>query len=164
MTRFITALLALLFSATLALAQEPVSLGPQADLIMVYKSSRKMVLFNNEIPLATYRIDLGFAPSGDKNQSGDGRTPEGTYYIDRRNPDSRFHLSLGLSYPNTEDIAEAAARGVDPGGDIFIHGGPRSFWQNFVQDWTAGCISVNNREIEQIWNMVPLGTPIVIVP
>lgn len=136
----------------------------QADLVMVYKSSRTMVLFNNREPLGTYRIKLGFSPDGDKGREGDGRTPEGTYYIDRRNANSAYHLSLGLSYPNAEDIAEAATRGVRPGGDIFIHGGPTKFWDRFKQDWTAGCISVTDQEIEEIWSMVPIGTPVIVVP
>ncbi|MEE9453333.1 MAG: L,D-transpeptidase family protein [Paracoccaceae bacterium] len=148
------------------LAQSTVANTPavQADLIMLYKSSRKLVLFNNRKPLGIYMVDLGSSPDGDKGRFGDGRTPEGTYFIDRRNANSAYHLSLGISYPNAEDRAEAAALGLNPGGDIFIHGGPTRFWDHFKQDWTAGCISVNNREIEEIWAMVPLGTPIVIVP
>lgn len=137
---------------------------PVADLIMVYKSSRRMVLFNNSVMIGDYQIELGGSPDGDKGQYGDGRTPEGTYFIDRRNPNSAFHLSLGISYPNADDVAEAEALGIDPGGDIFIHGGPTRFWDRFKGDWTAGCISVTNREIEEIWAMVPIGTPIVIVP
>lgn len=138
--------------------------APVADLIMVYKSSRRMVLFNNQQTIGDYRIELGFSPDGDKGRYGDGRTPEGTYYIDRRNPNSAYHLSLGISYPDATDVAVAEAQGIDPGGDIFIHGGPTRFWDRFKSDWTAGCISVTNREMEEIWAMVPLGTPIVIVP
>lgn len=137
---------------------------PYADLIMVYKSSHRMVLFNNSVPIGDYRIELGNSAVGDKGRYGDGRTPEGTYFIDRRNPNSAYHLSLGISYPNEEDIAEAEALGVDPGGDIFIHGGPTRFWDRFRGDWTAGCISVTNREMEEIWALVPTGTPIVILP
>jgi len=85
-----------------------------------------MYLMHGDQVLKSYRIDLGFAPEGDKKFEGDGRTPEGEYIIDRRNPESRFYLSLGISYPSEEDIAEARALGRDPGGDIFIHGGPRS--------------------------------------
>lgn len=136
-----------------------------ADLVVVYKSSRKLVLFNQLQPLKSYRVGLGWSPNGDKQREGDGRTPEGTYYIDRRNAESRYHLSLGISYPNAMDMAEAAARGVRPGGDIFIHGAPKSTWTKlFKKDWTAGCIAVSNREIEEIWSMVPNGTPIVIRP
>lgn len=138
---------------------------PTADLIVVYKSSRKLVLFRDRQPLKAYRVGLGWSPLGDKFREGDGRTPEGTYFIDRRNPESRYHLSLGISYPNHQDRAEAHARGVSPGGDIFIHGAPQKFWTSILKrDWTAGCIAVSNRDIEEIWSMVPTGTPIVIQP
>jgi murein L,D-transpeptidase YafK len=95
--------------------------------------------------------------------SGDGRTPEGRYYIDRRNPRSDFYLSLGVSYPNVVDIARARAMGVRPGGDIFIHGGPRRAADRRKKDWTAGCIAVSDKEIEEIWSMVPTGIPITIL-
>ncbi len=136
---------------------------PQADYIVLYKSSRKLVLFNNQVAFRTYKVRLGFSPNGDKAREGDGKTPEGLYYIDRRNENSAYHLSLGISYPNEQDIAEAEALGVSPGGDIFIHGGPIRFWDRFKRDWTAGCIAVSNRNIEEIWALVPLGTPIQIV-
>ncbi len=136
----------------------------QADMVVLYKSTRQLVLFRNKEALRIYRVDLGFAPVGDKSREGDGRTPEGTYFINRRNPNSAYHLSLGISYPNARDVAAARAQGVDPGGDIFIHGGPTRFLDRFKRDWTAGCISVSDAEIEEIWSMVPNGTPIVIVP
>lgn len=141
---------------------------PLVDLIVVFKSKRRMGLYQNRggkpALLQSYQVDLGFDPNGDKTRSGDGRTPEGTYFIDRRNENSAFHLSLGISYPNTVDFAEARARGEDPGGDIFIHGGPTRLRSRFKRDWTAGCIAVSNAEIEEIWKMVPLGTVIVIRP
>lgn len=141
---------------------------PQVDMVVVFKSKRRMGLYQNRDGkphlLRTYQVDLGFEPDGDKTRMGDGRTPEGTYYIDRRNENSRYHLSLGISYPNTIDVAEARARGESPGGDIFIHGGPRRFRNRFRRDWTAGCIAVTDNEIEEIWAMVPLGTVIVIRP
>lgn len=133
----------------------------QADLIMVYKDSRRLYLYRDEQLLRTYRIDLGWAPEGDKETEGDGRTPEGTYVINRRNPNSNFHLSLGISYPDPRQIALANLAGIDPGGEIFIHGGRG---RGRPRDWTAGCIAVNNRDIEEIWQMVPDGTPIVIRP
>lgn len=162
MTKLLSAFLVLIFMASTALAQT--APRPVADLIMLYKSSRKLVLFQNQIPIATYEVDLGSSPDGHKGRFGDGRTPEGTYYIDRFNRNSAYHLSLGISYPNADDIALAETMGIDPGGDIFIHGGPTRFWDRFKQDWTAGCVSVSNREIEEIATMVPLGIPIVIVP
>ena len=100
---------------------------------------------------------------GRKRFEGDGRMPEGSYVIDRRNPDSMFHLSIGISYPNAADTAYAAAQGQDPGGDIFVHGGPRRGIDPVgVRDWTAGCIAVTDREIEEIYAMVRDGTPIAI--
>ncbi len=111
--------------------------------------------------MRTYPIGLGFAPEGHKQFEGDGRTPEGSYAIDRRNPDSLFHLSIGISYPNEADIAFAEAQGRSPGKDIFIHGGPRRGIDPVnVRDWTAGCISVTDRQIEEIYAMVRDGTPI----
>jgi murein L,D-transpeptidase YafK len=93
-------------------------------------------------------------------QEGDGRTPEGAYRIDRRNPNSRFHLSLGISYPNARDVAYARENGLDPGGDIFIHGTPTQ-WSN-TPDWTWGCIAVTNEEMDEIFFMVETGTKIFI--
>lgn len=137
--------------------------GPEVTSIVVNKGSRSMFLLNDEDILESYRFELGFAPQGDKKIKGDGRTPEGTYFIDRRNPNSDFHLSVGISYPNAEDVAEALAMGMEPGGDIFIHGQPNlSRKRRQGPDWTAGCIAVKNREIEQIYAMVRIGTPITI--
>ena len=106
---------------------------------------------------------LGFAPVGHKTRSGDGRTPEGRYVIDRRNARSDYYLSLGVSYPNPVDVARARAMGTDPGGNIFIHGGPRRAAERRKQDWTAGCIAVTDAEIEEIWSLVPTGIPISIL-
>ena len=137
--------------------------GPEVTRIVVQKSVRRMHLLHNDTVLKSYAIDLGFEPRGDKYFEGDGRTPEGSYYIDRKNPESEFYLSLGISYPNERDIAEAAALGKEPGGDIFIHGasgkaGPRG------TDWTYGCIAVTNKEISEIYSMVREGTQIDIHP
>lgn len=137
--------------------------GPPVTSIVVNKGSRSLFLLHDEDVLESYRVALGFAPVGPKRIKGDGRTPEGTYVIDRRNPNSEFHLSVGISYPNEEDIARARAMGKSPGGDIFIHGQPnKSARRKKDGDWTAGCIAVKNREIEQIYAMVQLGTPITI--
>lgn len=136
------------------------------EFLVLFKSTRTLGLYRavdgKPVLLRSYGVDLGFSPRGDKGREGDGRTPEGTYFIDRRNPNSAYHLSLGISYPDVNDMAEARAQGLNPGGDIFIHGGPTSFRDRFKRDWTAGCISVTDREIEEIWAMVPLGTPIAI--
>lgn len=136
--------------------------GPEVTLVEVNKSSRELILWHHDEVLESYEMELGFAPEGDKAEEGDGRTPEGEYFIDRRNPNSEYYLSLGISYPNEEDIAAAEEAGVDPGGDIFIHGTPRAFRRS--DDWTAGCIAVSNREMRQIYAMVEDGTPIRINP
>lgn len=135
--------------------------GPEVTRVIVYKEDRRMYLLHKNRVLKSYRIALGFEPSGDKKVSGDGRTPEGDYYIDRRNPRSRFHLSLGISYPNRRDMYEARKLGKDPGGDIFIHGRGRGF-SFLIPDWTWGCIAVTDDEIEEIYAMVRDGTPISI--
>lgn len=138
--------------------------GPEVTEIFVFKQTRKMYLMHHDTALAEFDIDLGFAPLGHKTERGDGRTPEGTYFIDRRNPNSAYHLSIGINYPNKEDRARAKEEGVNPGGDIFIHGGPTEAKDRGKKDWTAGCISVTNKEMEDIYAMVREGTPIHIVP
>ncbi|MBV7410991.1 L,D-transpeptidase family protein [Maritimibacter sp. DP1N21-5] len=138
--------------------------GPEVTEIFVFKENRKMYLMHHREALKEFDFDLGFAPYGHKQQYGDGRTPEGTYYIDRRNPDSAYHLSIGVSYPNPTDSAIAKECGVRAGGDIFIHGGPTLASDKGKKDWTAGCIAVRNKEIEDIYAMVRNGTPVHIVP
>lgn len=141
-------------------AQAPVYVGPSVTRIQVFKERRTMQLLHETSLLRAYEFDLGFSPKGHKVHEGDGRTPEGAYRIDRRNPNSRFHLSLGISYPNADDVAYAKSKGLQPGGDIFIHGTPRSFVG--VPDWTWGCIAVKNEEMDEIFAMVGTGTPIYI--
>ncbi len=136
--------------------------GPEVTSVVVNKGARKMYLLHNEEILKSYKFALGFAPVGDKKVQGDGKTPEGLYRIDRRNPNSRYHLSIGISYPNAEDIAEARALGQDPGGDIFIHGQPNNGKKPNRSDWTWGCIAVKNKEMEEIYSMVKNGTVIAI--
>ena len=135
--------------------------GPKITSVVVNKGERQLYLLHHEQVLKQYRFDLGFAPTGDKKVEGDGKTPEGTYVIDRRNPNSSFHLSIGISYPNAGDRAEAKALGQNPGGEIFIHGQP-NLKRARGPDWTAGCIAVKNREIEQIYAMVDNGTLITL--
>jgi murein L,D-transpeptidase YafK len=139
-----------------------------ADRVLVEKSLRRLILLHGDTVLKTYSIALGRHPVGPKRRKGDGRTPEGDYLIDGRNADSRFHLSLHLSYPNAEDRAWAAAHGVDPGKDIAIHGvDERLGWSgpaHWSVDWTQGCIAVSDPAIEEIWRLVPDGTPVKIVP
>lgn len=136
--------------------------GPEVTRIVVFKDERRMHLFHNDTVLRSFDFELGFAPEGHKQIEGDGKTPEGRYFIDRRNPNSQFHLSIGISYPNANDRARARALGKSPGGDIFIHGTPKPFAGR--DDWTWGCISVTNREMEDIYAMVENGTVIDIFP
>ena len=146
----------------------PLAPDAAADRIVVFKSDRRMTLLSGGRPLKTYTIALGFGEPGAKSREGDGRTPEGRYYITGRNPDSAYHLSLRISYPDAQDIAAARALGVAPGGDIMIHGMRNGLgWLGPLaqsRDWTAGCIAVTNTEIEEIWHAVADGTPIEILP
>ncbi len=135
--------------------------GPEITHVLVEKSKRRMHLLSGQKVIKTYRVGLGFAPDGHKFVEGDGRTPEGRYLIDRRNPNSEFHLSIGISYPNPADIAKARSMGKSPGGDIFIHGRPKKY-RNGKRDWTAGCIAVKDREMEEVYSMVTDGTPITL--
>lgn len=141
---------------------------PLVDSILVKKSQRKMHLIIDNQPYRTYSISLGGNPVGHKQREGDNRTPEGDYYIDWRNPNSAFHLSLRISYPNEDDQARAEAQGDSPGGMIMIHGEGESEGRggrlSRRKDWTQGCIAVTNREMEEIWQMVADGTPISIRP
>ncbi|MDV7141259.1 L,D-transpeptidase family protein [Tropicimonas sp. TH_r6] len=137
--------------------------GPEVTRLQVVKNRRRLYIFNYKELLAEYKIHLGNNTQGPKQFRGDGKTPEGAYVVDRRNPRSSFHLSLGISYPNEADRAYAAALGRDPGGDIFIHGDRRPDDPR-GKDWTAGCIAVKDKQMEDIYAMVRTGTPIDIHP
>jgi murein L,D-transpeptidase YafK len=132
--------------------------------ILIKKSKGKMYLVNGRSALRTYDIDLGFSPRGDKKAKGDGKTPEGTYYIDRKNPQSQFYLSLGISYPNLDDKSEANSLGVDPGGDIFIHGQGRWGRGKTGINWTRGCVAITDTEMNEVFDLVQVGTPVTILP
>jgi len=136
--------------------------GPEVTRVEVHKTDRKMYLLHNAEVLKVYDVSLGFQPRGHKQFERDGKTPEGSYTITHRNPRSSYHLSLGVSYPNDADRAYASSKGRPPGGDIFIHGYTGK--DGNYGDWTAGCIAVRNREMEQIYAMVRPGTPILITP
>jgi murein L,D-transpeptidase YafK len=137
--------------------------GPPVTQVVVQKGERRMYLLNGSEVLKAYDVGLGFAPVGHKEKRGDGKTPEGDYTIDRRNPNSEFYLSIGIDYPRRHDTAAASEAGVNPGGDIFIHGRPWKY-RDGGRDWTAGCIAVTNREMREIYAMVKDGTPIRITP
>jgi murein L,D-transpeptidase YafK len=134
----------------------------RADRIVVNKSRREMLLLSGDSVLRSYRIALGPNPAGHKVHEGDGRTPEGRYVIDWRNPRSRYHLSLHICYPNKADIERARAAGVAPGGDIMIHG--QKDGHGGEGDWTQGCIAIANAEMDEVWALVSDGTPIEIYP
>jgi murein L,D-transpeptidase YafK len=129
----------------------------QVDRVVVNKARRELLLLSGESVVRSYRVALGRDPVGHKVQEGDGRTPEGRYTIDRRNPKSRYHLPLHISYPNDADRERAQALGVSPGGDIMIHG-VKSGAAHPETDWTQGCIAVTDAEMEEIWNLVADGT------
>ena len=148
--------------------RQPLPAGARADRVVVRKSSRTLELYRGTELLRTYSIALGRNPQGHKQQEGDGRTPEGHYTLDYRNPGSAFHRSLHVSYPSPADSAAARARGVSPGGMIMVHGIKNGM--GFVGrlhrlfDWTDGCIAVSDREIDEIWGAVADGTAILIEP
>ncbi|MEX0366551.1 MAG: murein L,D-transpeptidase family protein [Ruegeria sp.] len=143
-------------------------MAPEAeriDHILIEKSARRLTATLEGAVVMRTDIALGFAPDGSKAREGDGKTPEGVFTINRRNPQSAFHLSLGIDYPKPEDIARAKAAGVNPGGDIFIHGQPNGVTAlTLPGDWTAGCIAVSNAEITRLWSLTPIGTTVEIRP
>jgi murein L,D-transpeptidase YafK len=141
---------------------------PLADKVVVHKGERKLYLMSNGAPLRTFRIALGLRPEGHKQFEGDFRTPEGSYRLTRRNPNSEYFLSILVDYPNEKDVKRARAQGQRPGGAIMIHGQPntpkktRDYYANV--DWTEGCIAVSNSDMVEIWLMTPPDTPIEILP
>ena len=155
----------------------PVPKLGQVALVRVHKAERRLELVakrsrvspdRGQRVLASFPIALGDAPRGHKRREGDERTPEGRYSLDWRNPRSAFHRSIHVSYPNARDRAHAAVRGESPGGMIMIHGQPNLFgWLAPVlqmSDWTDGCIALTNAQMDVVWNNVPDGTPIEILP
>ena len=136
--------------------------GPEVTQLQVHKADRKLYLLHNDKVLKVYDVALGGQPLGAKEIEGDGKTPEGVYYISHKNPRSTYHLSLGISYPNDKDRANAVLLGKPTGGDIYIHGGP--IRRTTKRDWTAGCIAVSDKQIEEVYSMIKPGTPIFILP
>jgi len=160
--------MSLLLAAQLCLLLTGGAATVAADRVVVVKADRTMTLYRGTETLRTYKVALGRNPLGPKEEEGDGRTPEGVYVIDGRNPQSAFHRSLHISYPSAGDRRRATNRGVRPGGAIMIHGLPNGLGglgaAHVLRDWTEGCIAVTDAEIEQIWRMVPNGTRIEIRP
>jgi len=156
------------FAAWLFWPVAPLPEGAVIDRLVVHKSERRMHAYEGGRLLRSYRISLGFQPEGHKQFQGDGRTPEGRYRINDRNPNSVCYKNLGISYPNEQDRAYARSRGRSPGGDIKIHGLPNGAprWGRLHRfyDWTHGCIAVTNEEMEQLYHQVANGALIEILP
>jgi murein L,D-transpeptidase YafK len=166
-----TAALSLVGFADSSRAVKPALATPasfSADSIVVEKQAHRLSLYHDGSLVKTYLVALGQQPTGDKQRRGDNRTPEGLFYIEGRNPNSRYHRALRISYPDAAHRARAKTLAVSPGGDIMIHGLPARYaWAGAAHrdfDWTEGCIAVTNAEIEEIWSAVPVGTPIHIKP
>lgn len=135
--------------------------------ILIKKSARKMQLLKNGVVVKEYPISLGKSPVGKKVRQGDGKTPEGRYYVEFHKPNSQFHYGLKVSYPNKDDLTRAKKMGVSAGGDIYIHGLPNKDpnYINFMRrDWTDGCVAVSNEQIMEIAKLVKSGTVVVIIP
>jgi murein L,D-transpeptidase YafK len=138
----------------------------QADMVVVHKGERRLMLLREGEVLKEYKVNLGRSPVGHKTRQGDNKTPEGLYVIDGRKPDCGYYLGLHISYPDPVDVENARMAGVSPGGSIYIHGLPNGVRNKYrmLPDWTRGCIAVSNEEIEEIWELVPDGTLIEIKP
>jgi murein L,D-transpeptidase YafK len=140
----------------------------QADRIVIEKSKRTMTLMSGGALLKTYKVALGGQPVGAKQRIGDHKTPEGLYVVDQKKAASQFHRALHISYPNARDRENAHKLSVSPGGDVEIHGlGAKYGWVGAAHrqmDWTDGCIAVTNEEIDEIWPLVAVGTPVEIKP
>ena len=139
----------------------------EIDFIIVNKSERTLSILNNGKILKKFSISLGFEPTGNKIKRGDGKTPEGLYFIEKKLENSSFFLALKISYPNPWDIRRALKLDYHPGGQIMIHGVPNKGYDhkfhNAFFDWTEGCIAVSNKEILYIWKKIKIGTPVLIL-
>ena len=168
-------------SGSVTAERKPLNLPLKNPRIVVYKAQRKLELYSEKELVRTYTVGLGFNPVGDKNQEGDGATPEGAFYVFVKNSRSAYYLSLGVSYPNVEDaerglrdnlisrgeynaIVEAIKKKAAPpqntklGGLIYIHGSGAS------KDWTLGCVALENHDIKELFEAVTVGTPVTILP
>lgn len=162
----LAAVLILLLSANWT--SPPLPQNVRADQLVIEKAHRRLHVLSHGKLLRSYSIALGRSPVGAKLYEGDNKTPEGNYSIDRRNPRSAYHRALHISYPSAEDRERATSSGHSPGGEILIHGIKNGFgWLGRFHrwvDWTRGCIALTNPEIEELWQVVPDGTPVRIVP
>ena len=138
------------------------------DRVVVHKAERKLVLMHGNDILRSYHVQLGSSPTGQKEQAGDSRTPEGTYQLERHNPQSEYFLSIQVSYPNQNDVERARAHHRDAGGLIMIHGMPNDLKHDpqayESHDWTDGCIALSNADMAEIWTLTPTNVSIDILP
>ncbi|HVY23201.1 MAG TPA: L,D-transpeptidase family protein [Steroidobacteraceae bacterium] len=144
----------------------PLPLNSKATSIVIEKHKHLMTVYSRDRILRTYRVSLGRGDDGPKQQEGDNRTPEGRYFIDARNEYSQFYRSLHISYPSAVDVARAKRKGVSPGGAVMIHGLRRGLaWLGPLHrlvDWTKGCVAVTNSQMDELWLVVNVGTPVEI--
>jgi murein L,D-transpeptidase YafK len=161
-------IVAAIFAALSISHLHPAAPLPTADSILVVKHTHTLTLFRGGQPIKQYSVALGRGGLGPKQGAGDNKVPEGAYRIINRNPHSTFYRALRVGYPTPSQVAVARANGIDPGGDIMIHGIRNGLgWLGSAHrliDWTKGCIAVTNPEMDQIWFAVPDGTPIQIRP
>jgi murein L,D-transpeptidase YafK len=139
----------------------------RANRIVILKTQHQLLLLDNTNKVVrSYSIAIGRGGLEAKQRKGDHKSPEGIYVIDRHNPDSRFHRALHVSYPNSTDLERAGKLGIDPGGDIMVHGIQNGLgWIGPLHravDWTDGCFALTDQEIEEIYVAVPDGTPVEI--
>ena len=138
------------------------------DLIVVEKKERKLYLYKKGKVQSAFPVSLGKNPEGTKEQQGDNKTPEGTFWIHRKLCSPKYYRSLCISYPRPEDRKKALAKGVNPGGDITIHAQPpwnadgKGDHYTLTKNWTQGCVAVTNRAMNQLWYAVREGVPVVI--
>lgn len=167
-TAFLSLSLLALCGFAVAPPDTPNPAPPKADSILILKKAHLLELISAGKVIRTYHVALGRGGLAPKQREGDGLTPEGHYVIDAKYANSNYHRALHVSYPNADDLKRAAKLGVSPGGAIMIHGLPNG--KGFIgaahrlYDWTLGCIAVTNAEIDEIWNIVPVGTPVEIDP
>lgn len=156
----------IIFSGLILFLYGTANAQPIVDLVLVKKTEKKMYLIQKEKIIKEYKVSFGANPKGHKEKEGDERTPEGKYILDYKKADSSFHKAIHISYPNAEDIAKAKKKNANPGGQIMIHGQKNGLsWLSIIVqkfNWTNGCIAVTNKEMEEIWNLVDINTPILI--
>jgi murein L,D-transpeptidase YafK len=149
--------------------------------LVISKSKRTLTVFDGDNQVKSFKMVLGFDPKGDKETEGDGRTPEGDFYVFTKNPESKFHLSLGVSYPGQEDAERGLKAGIiskeeqdeivsaiakhrmplqktNLGGEIYIHGG------GTASDWTDGCVALDNDQMTELFDAIPVGAKVTILP